>query len=434
VLSNTRPVTADSLVRYRRRLYSHLEQTFDEGQSVTSNATVRSVNALTARWAASVPDQSTVLTAAGVWPLLALLADGSDGSARQELTDALGAPANRAAQEARGLLAALGAMGGVETALGLWTPDTLPVDAAWLEALPTHVRGQLTGDPVQDQARLDAWAAGCTDGQIKSMPISVDKDTLLVLASALTVRTDWVEPFSPGRSEATTGPWRGRELGCLSRITRVLDQVGVAWTPEGPVTVLRVLGDHGVDVHLYLGTESATPGQVLAAAVRTLDDQHAVVPGDRLTDGTPGPGLEVEQVPSMDGEPLLWVRTVPFTVDARHDLLRHPEVFGLRTATDRSRGHFPGISSVPLAVQAAAQSMTATFGARGFRSAAVTVIAPAPAGVPQYRYRARRIRACFDRPFGFLAVHRSSQLVLNAGWVTEPDAYEAPSWGQWPPR
>ncbi|MFJ8477243.1 hypothetical protein [Kitasatospora sp. NPDC094011] len=27
----------------------------------------------------------------------------------------------------------------------------------------------------------------------------------------------------------------------------------------------------------------------------------------------------------------------------------------------------------------------------------------------------------FHRPFGFLAVHRLSGLVLAAGWVTEPD-------------
>lgn len=32
----------------------------------------------------------------------------------------------------------------------------------------------------------------------------------------------------------------------------------------------------------------------------------------------------------------------------------------------------------------------------------------------------RRIEAAFDRPFGFLAVHRTSRLVLTAGWVAEP--------------
>ncbi|MFE5098235.1 proteinase inhibitor I4 serpin, partial [Streptomyces sp. NPDC056638] len=45
-----------------------------------------------------------------------------------------------------------------------------------------------------------------------------------------------------------------------------------------------------------------------------------------------------------------------------------------------------------------------------------------------YSFRAREISACFDRPFGFLALHRTSRLVLNAGWVTDPDTFEEASW------
>jgi hypothetical protein len=33
------------------------------------------------------------------------------------------------------------------------------------------------------------------------------------------------------------------------------------------------------------------------------------------------------------------------------------------------------------------------------------------------------VRAVFDRPFGFLAVHRETRLVLAAGWVTDPEPY-----------
>ncbi|RST16349.1 proteinase inhibitor I4 serpin, partial [Streptomyces sp. WAC05950] len=43
-----------------------------------TNSTVRAVNRLTTRWAARAASGGggTVFTAAGVWPLLALLADG----------------------------------------------------------------------------------------------------------------------------------------------------------------------------------------------------------------------------------------------------------------------------------------------------------------------------------------------------------------------
>lgn len=395
---------------------------------MTRSSTVRAVNALTARWAAALPNRGTAFTAAGVWPLLALLANGATGAARQELADAIGVPADRAAAEACSLLATIGAMRGVRSALGLWTHETLPLEPTWLAALPDRVHEQLTGDVVPDQARLDAWAAQCTDGRIASMPVTVDEDTRLVLACALTVRTDWIRPFTPGGMEAESGPWRDKNLAGLFRVTALLDRVGVAQTAIGPITVLRVLGAHGVDVHLFLGPAEAAPDRVLTAAVRTLDHPRTVLPGDQLPYGEPGPGLTVERVPSLDGDPRLVVETVPFTVAAHHDLLKDPDLFGLRTATDRSRGHFPGVSSEPLAVEAAAQAMTATFGARGFRSASVSALNATAAGIPQYRYRARRISARFDRPFGFLAVHRTSRLVLNAGWVTEPDAFEESSW------
>jgi serine protease inhibitor len=45
------------------------------------------------------------------------------------------------------------------------------------------------------------------------------------------------------------------------------------------------------------------------------------------------------------------------------------------------------------------------------------------AGVPDLRWITTGVQAVFDRPFGFLAVHRHSRLVLMAGWVTDPEPY-----------
>ncbi|MFJ8635943.1 hypothetical protein [Streptomyces sp. NPDC093568] len=79
-----------------------------------TNATIRAVNALTTRWAeawGAAGAGGTVFSAAGVWPLLAFLADGADGTARAELADAVGLPAEEAAGAARELLGAMAAMG-----------------------------------------------------------------------------------------------------------------------------------------------------------------------------------------------------------------------------------------------------------------------------------------------------------------------------------
>ncbi|MGW3950746.1 serpin family protein [Streptomyces sp. NPDC004752] len=385
--------------------------------------TVRAVNALTASWAGSF-DEGTVLSAAGVWPLLAFLVDGAAGPARTELARALGVPAEQAAGAARELLAALNAMPGLGAALGLWTGRTLDVRDEWRSGLPADTHGALDDDPKAAQRILDAWAAQRSDGLIERMPVTLTRDAGMVLASALTLRTDWPRPFTEEPRRPDVGPWRGRTLLGLHRRGVRPDRIGVVSAPEGLVTALKVPGDNGIDVHLLLGEERMTPGQVLRAGIGALERALPVVGGGRLPYGHVGPGLSVERQPSVTPEPVtLDVSTVAFDVTADHDLLALHHLFGLTTARDTGRGHFPGISGSPLAIGAAAQSAVARFGALGFRSAAVTAVLAAPGGIPQYRHETTVVRALFDRPFAFLATHRPTRLTLVAGWVTEAVAY-----------
>ncbi|MFB6435312.1 serpin family protein [Streptomyces sp. NPDC056411] len=383
--------------------------------------TVGAVNDMTARWAReTVGEQNTVLTAAGVWPLLALLAGPAAGPARTELAEALGVAPEDAVAAGCELLAALDAVPGVNAAMGLWARRSLAVRPAWRNALPAGVYGEFTDDPGADQQALDAWARQHTDGLIGEMPVQVGPGTLCLLASALLVRTTWVQEFQAFPGWAYEGPWAGRELTVLSRSVPEVEQVRVHDTPDGPLTAVRVEGDNGLDVHLLLGGPEAPGGAVLRHGVAALGGGYPTVSGAALTDGA-GPGLRVTTVPSDDGVPRFHLTTAAFTVDGDHDLLKRPELFGLTTACDASRGHFPGISEVPLAVSDARQSATATFGPLGFRAAAVTAI-PMEVGCvpPPPQYQAQLISARFDRPFGFLAVHRASGLVLAAGWVGLP--------------
>ncbi|GAA0287549.1 hypothetical protein GCM10010302_27390 [Streptomyces polychromogenes] len=396
------------------------------------NSTVRAVNRLTARWAeAHGGDAGTVFTAAGVWPLLAPLADGAAGPARAELAEALGLPADRAAEAARELLAALDGVRGLRAATGLWTRADLPLEAAWLERLAPGGHGTLSGDAVADGEALDGWAEGRTDGLVKRMPVTLTEGpdgTRLVLASALTLKTRWVQPFREGRGQAEAGPWAGRTLRMLYRSTALADRAGVAEGPAGPVTLLEVVGDTGVDVHLVLGGPGAGPAGVLTTGIEAVTRARPVTPASLLPEGRPGPGLTVATVLALSPEPRLAVRTPAFEVRAEHDLLERAALFGLDTARDSGRGHFPGVSSAPLAVGSARQSAVARFRAEGFEAAAVTAVAMAPGSAmpPSTRYRTRLTELSFDRPFGFLAVHRTSRLVLAAGWVRDPLGYEEP--------
>ncbi|MFD8598572.1 serpin family protein [Kitasatospora sp. NPDC059646] len=391
--------------------------------------TVRAVNDLTARWArtAAAPGRNTVVSAPSAWVPLAFLAAGAAGSAAAELGLALGVPPHRAAEAGRQLVGALGELRGVEAALGVWTRGDLPVELRWTTALPPDSHRLLGPDTAENQAELDRWAADRTAGAIRRMPVTVRPDTELLLAAALTLRTDWIRPFAARPYRPRSGPWAGLDVTGLSRTTALLDRVGVADTEAGPLTVLHVLGLDGIDVHLCLGGEDAAPGAVLAAAVRTAEQPRALRLGSTLADGEPGPGLRSYWHPSYRSEHQLAQWTVEFELSAEHDLLADAELFGLRAATDATRGHFPGISSAPLAIGAAAQSATALFGPKGFRAAAVTAFAAIGAGTGPTRrppYRVRRIEADFSRPFAFLAVHRASRLVLAAGWVAEPRVAE----------
>ena len=101
----------------------------------------------------------------------------------------------------------------------------------------------------------------------------------------------------------------------------------------------------------------------------------------------------------------------------------------IATAMELGRGHFPGISAFPLAVGSAEQTTMAKFGALGFEAAAVTAFGMAAAGLPpERRHVTTVIDAAFDRPFGFLALHRHSRLVLAAGWVTDPLPFPEYPW------
>ncbi len=386
------------------------------------SAAVSAANRLTARWAETCDGRDTVLSGLGVWPLLAAIADPASGAAREELARAVGFPAAEGPDAARRLLDAIEQNPAVHTALGLWTAASLPVNPQWVARLPRVAHGVLDLVPARAQAALDAWVEKETDGLLRRMPIQVDEETLLVLASALTVRTQWEQRFEP-KPWKVRGHWAGRDLLGLSRTASVRD-LSITATDDGPVTLATVRGGDEIDVVLALGAPDASSGTVLASAVRACGPAaEASIEAVDLDQPQPGPGLTVREIPAFSAAPTARLETVAFTVRGGHDLLAHAELFGLAAASDRSTGHFPGISSeVPLCVQAAAQDATASFSAEGFVAAAVTAMAMM-AGAAMPRGTAKQLTASFDRPFGFVAVDRSTGLVLVCGWVEEPENY-----------
>ena len=165
------------------------------------------------------------------------------------------------------------------------------------------------------------------------------------------------------------GPWGGRWIVALSRTVRTMHDLQVADAPGGPLTMLRVTGSGDLDVHLLLGGPARMPGDVLAAGVAALAGRCSLTGGDALPEGDrprcrrPDDG---ERRPRRCDEP----DGAAFHRHLLHDLLATPQVFGLQSVMDTARGHFPGISAEPLAIDQARQNVRASFQARGFEAAA----------------------------------------------------------------
>lgn len=352
------------------------------------------------------------LSGAGLWPLLALLASAADDPAAAELAAAVGRPADGAQQEALEIIDILRGGQSTSAALGIWTRKGVPLDEQWAAPLPNGVIGPLT-----DQAALDRWADEQTGGLINKFPLEITQETLLVLASALTARVRWRTPFE-GSPRVRGETWRPDDPGPADQqsLRRTTSKLSIAAVLDDVVTRVVVEGDGDVDVHLLLGTDQP-PAEILGAGLRELSGQAqvrlAADTGDRG-----GPGLTVERLKSARPKDMLELSLPSFEIRTKHHLLANSDLFGLRLLTT-STSHLPRLSPIPLAISGGAQDVLARFFAEGFEAAAVTSFGMMT-GVLEPHYDVTYVSVDFDRPFGFLAVHRPSRLAVVAGWVKSP--------------
>jgi serine protease inhibitor len=372
-------------------------------------------NERTAAWISRHNEGDTVFSGVGCWALLALLASGAAGAARSELEGALRCPSNAAMKAARELFALLHSSPAVDAALGVWIRDAVSLRDQWSGGLPDGALGRLTGDQAADRSRLDRWVEEQTAGALKDFPMDMTPEIVMALASAIVVHTDWVHRFDEATTIPAAGSWASSPVQQLRSSTTELDRLLLTDNANGAVTLLRIPGSGEIDVYLALGMPGSRPGDVVSAAVLALAEPHGTR-GDDLPEGSPGPGLTVQTLERSQPLDYLTIETVAFDVRGQHDLLSSAELFGLRSAMDARRGHFPGISETPLAVGQASQAARASFSATGFVAAAVTAVgAKLGAAASLGRgatYRVRHVKVTFDRPFGFLTVHRPSRLVV----------------------
>ena len=385
---------------------------------------VRAVNDLTTRWARELPEGNTLVSGLGLWPLLAILATAADEPGRAELAAAAGLPAEQGSRQALALIQAIDGSADLHAALGVWVNEHLKLAETFDSVMPAPLVGMLTGQSAVDKPKLDAWAAQHTNNLIREMPLEITPNVMLVLASALSLRTTWVRPFTEQIRRVHEGPWAGGSWHWLERVDNDLDAVRRYEHPSAAwLTVVTVEGDADVDVLLGIGQPQVAQADVLAGLLDVAARPADGVPGSALieqadTGAGVAPGVKIGQTTALRQDLKL---TLPaFNVEAEHDLLALRELFGLSTVTTDpgEHGHFSAISPTPLAVGQAKQKVLARFFATGFEAAAVTSMALMRTSMPTRQ--ARRLEVALDQPFAFAAVLRESRLPIVAGWVATP--------------
>jgi len=378
----------------------------------------KAANDLTARWVESIPLGHTVVSGACVWPLLALLQSGATGRALDQLTAATGVAPDVALTSGLGVMQLIQTIPDAGAALGLWVRDGVTLEASWASRMPEGTVRALPLPLGEATRQLDEWAAHNTGGLIKELPIAITDRTLLVLAAAIFTKLRWMQSYDSAQVR-----FNGEKIWGLSATEHDLTRFAIIdWRGES-VGRFVSRGEGHVDVHLLAGDEGIPGCVVVRAGIEALTGKATVRSADEIEEHDSAGCLRVK---TTSGEaPVGIVQVPPFEITARHDLADTPDVFGIRTALDPRHAHFPGIAE-RLAIDQAGQSACARFHRLGFDAAALVTIGFG-LGIDDIELRTVKvIEMLFDRPFGFLAVHRPTGLVLFAGWVTNPADAEEP--------
>ncbi|QOK23981.1 hypothetical protein IGS73_06290 [Janibacter indicus] len=344
-----------------------------------------------------------VVSHAGLWLLLATVAEHVSGDDRVTLEQTLGIPADEASSVARRLLAEPHPT--LAAAVGTWAADDV--------VTPVEVER-----PVPDQIALDAWASQHTRGLIDSFPLQVDELTRVVLATALVLEPRWTE------SLVTDGSRVLKLHGGLQTI--------VETTAAGPVVVAKPHSEDGIDVVSVRAHPRVPPSQVWQAVdevVAMLDDGalwHA-----EIADGLPERGhswraatvrrdllaSELQRLPTdAEGQPQLWTSRLP--------------VWSAQDSIDL--GAAPGVAQVgsaltpeePAAATDCRQVVRAEFDADGFKAAAVTAMARVGSAPEFVKARVRRVDLDLRGSHAVVAVARGGAwegVPLVSAWVSGPN-------------
>ncbi|MEV0714641.1 hypothetical protein [Asanoa sp. NPDC050611] len=359
----------------------------------------------------------------GAWLLAALCAPAASGAAAADLETALGVDLSSATEIAKALLD--DPHPAVLSAAALWLrAQPGPAVADWIDALPTSVE---TG-PLPSQPEADAWADEHTLGLIRKFPLTIEPETLLVLATALATKVSWVQPFNlaPAARLGAASPWSGAVDQVLEMPEHGHDAFIARVPAIGDVAVHTAYATEGLRVTSVIAPPSAPASEVMTAAYDLAVASATRGPIDRrsLFDLPVGEGPlwtiseEPAQTTAPGGREEIHHAVLPaWSVETKHDLDR-PEL-GIPAAAAAAKQAL----DAPLARYEAAQVAMARYSRVGFEAAAVSAMMVATGFVmPQDGVR-RTAELRFGHPYAVVAL---ADRPWRDGW--QPDTAEGSAW------
>ena len=378
------------------------------------------------RFTRALSQGHTVASPLGLWLLLALLAPATEGLARDELENLLGATAGDAADRAAALLG--DPHPAVSALVAVWDRTLGSRFGDWARLLP----GAVDRGPVPSQAAANDWARTHTNGLIDEFPLKLDELTRLVLASALATDITWSAPLETtaqlgGEFGSKVG--RGLTFGTgmhLVAETEAAGQVAVAAPPSASaLEVLSVIAAPDVAPH-----DVAQAAHQVAAMLRGDEREARRVPVDELAAQGHAWAVTEERTQRAGGPPTIteWRSFLPaWAVVSDHDLRAAP---GMPLIVDALSG-FARPEDQPVRVSAV-QTAAAAYRRTGFTAAAVTAVGVCATGMPSFHeVLVRKIELRFNRPYAVLACAARDSgptawrgVPVFSAWITEPQDVE----------
>lgn len=333
---------------------------------------------------------------------LSMLENGTAGTTRQQLADALHVGSVALPDQNAGWQALVDAWSQaaasdgfqLHSANAVWTQQGFPVNESYLAALRYGYGAGVWQVDFAKQAALaaiDAWCKQQTNGRITKLFDQLDPSTVAVLANAVYFKADWTSPFDSQQTSDAPFTTASGSTSSVPTMHNSQAAVPAAVTPDYEAVQLPYKGDRFAALAI-MPTKQSLAGFVRGLTAGEL--QHVVA---SLAQG------EVDL-------------TMPkFTTSSTTDLVDTLKQLGVHAAF--AGGDFSPMSPAPgLAVSDVLQRDYLAVTEKGTEAAAVTGIGIASSAVTQEQ------TVHLDHPFLFLVRDTQTGAILFASAVNDPSA------------